>query len=222
MGIAGAGTGLGGGFRRMLFAVCVVLSGLLGVHPAWGHGLHFPKRDTLRIDTTKITLTVRLDFDDEESLSICDRFDRNSDERVGDDEREAMSRYLVGEARRPIELQLDGHRLALEVSSKVVQGCDAKAHGESRLGVDVVLEAALPEQVGERHFELGDALSHAEDEVPVRVELKGLRSTASSEGRWEKSTAGDEVLRGVYVRRGEFLRFSVEPRVEGGSTLPAE
>jgi hypothetical protein len=188
----------GGAWQPALAALCLAWPAA-----ALGHGLHFPKRDTLTVRPGRLTLAIRLDFDaGAESMSIRDRFDRNADGHVGEEELGPLEGYLVSEARRPVRLRVDGAPLDVIVTAKAVYGLEGGTRGPEPVGVDVVLEGPLP-MSGQVRVDLSDHGRDLLHQVPLSLRTQGATIDASSEGRLDGETNGIETLEGIYLDPAE-------------------
>ncbi len=138
------------------------------------HEEHNPKRDhlTLRPDGVRVVLEYAIP-EGEDARGLREQFDRDHSGALDDGERAQLVEYLAAQASRFVQLQIDGHRVAL---ARVALEADAAGAGLARLGVRLVMKADVP-VVGVVRF--SDRHKDRQVTVPVVVTTEGGLTVAA-------------------------------------------
>jgi hypothetical protein len=182
------------GAERAVGALALVV---LVAAPTLARAHHFddPKRLRVRLDPTRVELTVTYDVDPgAPALALRRTFDRDRDGALGPEERAVALDYLARTALLFTRLEVDGVLLLAEGRGPSALTIDREARGleqptdaTTSLGVLVVVRAAL--LAPPRAVTIGDRGPRPDRGVPTTVELRGLPAPRlASQGEWSPRT----------------------------------
>jgi hypothetical protein len=153
----------------------VALGALLGLAPsAAGHGVEYPKRDTLQVAPQSVTLRIEyVVASAEESALLARLFDRDRSGALEPGEQQALREHLCRQADAFVRLELDGRPLPLRRTQAEL---GRPGRGEL-LAISMTLTAAIPGTAPAHTLRLFDRHKDRALAVPVRVTAQGVQLT---------------------------------------------
>lgn len=153
----------------------VALLAVLGVAAsARGHGVEYPKRDTLQLAPQSVTLHIEYVIPSAEESALLSRlFDRDRSGELDAAEEQALREHLCRQADAFVRLEVDGQPLPL---GRVQAELSRPGRGEL-LAVALTLTAAIPGSAPSHALRLFDRHKDRTLAVPVRVTAQGVQLT---------------------------------------------
>jgi hypothetical protein len=171
------------------------------------HRIQHPKRDSLAFSPGHLALSMTLDVEGgAEASALRERYDRNGDGAMDQEESEALQGYLVKEVQRTLRLTVNGKALDLTPTSVSGYGLDFPKTSREHLGILAVLEGPIP-AAPVLAVSVADTTTEGMRQVPVEVWLKGF--TARDLGPRVVSEDDGHTLKTVLPQDGTPWTFSL-------------
>lgn len=165
-----------GSARTLIAAACAAatLAGA-GSRAAWGHTFTTPKRDAVRVEPGRVSVTVDYLVPPAEAFELRRLWDLDRDGRIRGRERETAVAWLVLAASHFVEVSVDGKPVAMaeDLSQRTLEGIDDAVSSSSEIRLVLVLEGKTSLASGEHRLSVNDRHKDASIAVPVRVVFVG-------------------------------------------------